>query len=91
MNSSSVSPANDEVVSVRPHAAILAKIRSLAVLRDVPLIHLPDRAGVGAGHFWRVLNGTTSPTVAWLERIAAVLEVDVADLVAAPPKASGGL
>lgn len=73
------------------HTAMVAKIRSLAVKRGVPITHLPDRAGVGTGHFWRVLNGTASPTVAWLERIAAVLEVEVSDLVAVPPKASGGL
>ena len=73
------------------HTAMATKIRSLAERRGVPITHLPDRAGVGAGHFWRVLNGTASPTVAWLERIAAVLEVDVADLVAAPPEASGRL
>ena len=71
------------------HTAMVAKIRSLAEKRGVPITHLPDRAGVGAGHFWRVLNGTASPTVAWLERIAAVLEVEVADLVAAPPNAGG--
>lgn len=73
------------------HTAMVAKIRSLAEQRRMPITHLPDRAGVGAGHFWRVLNGTASPTVAWLERIAAVLEVEVADLVAMPPQASGRL
>jgi transcriptional regulator with XRE-family HTH domain len=73
------------------HTAMVTKIRSLAEQRGIPITHLPDRAGVGAGHFWRVLKGTASPTVAWLERIAAVLEVDVADLVAAPPKVSGRL
>ena len=73
------------------HTAMVIKIRSLAERRNVPITHLPDRAGVGAGHFWRVLNGTASPTVAWLERIAAILEVEVADLVTAPPKASGRL
>ncbi|MEO5732021.1 MAG: helix-turn-helix transcriptional regulator [Byssovorax sp.] len=73
------------------HIAMAAKIRSLASQRGVPITHLPDRAGVGTGHFWRVLNGTASPTVAWLESIAAVLEVEVADLVAMPPQASGRL
>jgi hypothetical protein len=70
------------------HTAMVAKIRSLAGRRGVPITHLPDRAGVGTGHFWRVLNGTASPTMAWLERIAAVLEVEVADLVATPPQVS---
>jgi transcriptional regulator with XRE-family HTH domain len=60
------------------------RIRSLAAARGIVLTHLPDRCGVGAGHFWRVLGGTASPTVAWLERVAAVLEVDVAELVASP-------
>jgi transcriptional regulator with XRE-family HTH domain len=70
------------------HLAMADRIRSLAAARGIVLTHLPDRCGVGAGHFWRVLGGTASPTVAWLERVAAVLEVDVAELVA--PPAPGG-
>ena len=73
------------------HTAMAAKIRALAKQRRISITHLPDRAGVGAGHFWEVLKGTSSPTVLWLESIAAVLEVEVADLVAMPSQASGRL
>ncbi|MEO5728783.1 MAG: helix-turn-helix transcriptional regulator [Byssovorax sp.] len=73
------------------HLAMAATIRALAKKRGITITHLPDRAGVGAGHFWDVLKGESSPTVLWLERIAAVLEVQVADLVAMPPQGSGRL
>ena len=71
--------------------AMAAKIRSLAKQRRISITHLPARAGVGAGHFWEVLKGTSSPTLHWLESIADVLEVEVADLVAMPPQGSGSL
>ena len=58
------------------------RIRILAAAQGIVLSHLPDRCGVGAGHFWRVMGGTASPTVAWLERVAETLGVTVADLVA---------
>ena len=64
------------------------RIRTLAAARGIVLSHLPDRCGVGAGHFWRVMGGTASPTVAWLERVAETLSVTVADLVA-PPEPGG--
>lgn len=66
------------------------RIRTLAAARGIVLSHLPDRCGVGAGHFWRVMGGTASPTVAWLERVAETLGVTVADLVAPPEPAGQG-
>ena len=71
--------------------AMAAKIRALAKQRNILITHLPDRAGVGAGHFWEVLKGTSSPTLVWLESIATALEVEVADLVARPPQVNGRL
>ncbi len=71
--------------------AMTAKIRALAKGRKIAITHLAARAGVGAGHFWKVLKGESSPTVSWLERIADVLEVEVADLVTMPPQESGPL
>lgn len=66
------------------HRAMAERIRTLAAERGIVLTHLPDRCGVGAGHFWRVMGGTASPTVAWLERVAETLEVSVSELVAPP-------
>jgi transcriptional regulator with XRE-family HTH domain len=64
------------------HRRMAERIRDLAAKRGITVSHLPDRAGVGAGHFWRVMNGSASPSLQWLERIAAALDVEVADLVA---------
>jgi hypothetical protein len=65
-------------VWARPHDTVAE--------RGIVLSRLPARAGAWEGQFWRVLNGSASPTVAWLERVATVLEVTVADLVQ-PPRA----
>ncbi len=64
------------------HRRIARRIREIAKERSILVSHVPDRAGVARGHFWHVLRGTASPTVAWLEQIARVLEVDVEELVA---------
>ncbi len=60
---------------------LVRRIRDLAKRRGVRVTHLPDRAGVSRTHFWDVLAGRASPTLQWLERVAAALEADVADLV----------
>lgn len=68
-----------------------AKIRALAKRRRIPITLLAALAGVGEGHFWKVLKGASSPTVRWLKKIATALEVEVADLVTMPPEGSGPL
>jgi hypothetical protein len=45
------------------------------------LAHVADRAGVGRANFWTVLKGTSSPTLKWIVKIAAVLHCDAADLL----------
>lgn len=61
------------------------RIRAIAEKRQIPVTHLPDRAGVGRSHFWEVMAGRASPTLAWLEKVAAALDVDPGELVAAAP------
>ena len=63
------------------HKRLARRIRSLASVRELPLSHLADRAGVTRSHLWRVLDGRSSPTVAWLGKVASVLGVEVADLL----------
>jgi hypothetical protein len=70
------------------HRRVVSRIRETAARRKIPVTHLPDRAAVGRSHFWNVIAGRSSPTLAWLARIAAALEVDVADLVAPSPVSS---
>ncbi len=57
------------------------RIKALALKRRILLSHLPDRAGVSQTHFWYVLKGVKSPTLAWLEKIAAALGIDAGDLL----------
>ena len=51
------------------------------------MTHLPDRAAVGRSHFREVMAGRSSPTLVWLARVAAALDVDPGELVVAvrPP------
>ena len=69
------------------HTRLAARIRDLADARGIALSILADRAGVGRAHLFAVLGGRSSPTVEWLVKIAAVLEVDVAELFAEPAPA----
>ncbi|MBI5487415.1 MAG: helix-turn-helix transcriptional regulator [Deltaproteobacteria bacterium] len=64
----------------------MRRIRDLATARHVPVSHLPDRAGVARSHFWDVMAGRKSPTLKWLAKIAATLDVDPAALLAAPKR-----
>jgi transcriptional regulator with XRE-family HTH domain len=63
------------------HRLVAARIRGLAEARHLPLTHLADRAGVSRKQLWNVLNRDASPTLAWLSKIAAVLEVSILDLL----------
>jgi len=63
-------------------ARAVRRIRELAKVRGMPLSHVADRAGVTRSYFWRVLANRSSPTLAWLEKIGAVLGVDPGLLVA---------
>lgn len=64
------------------HQPVIRNIRELAEERQLPVSHLPDRAAVARSHFWEVLAGRTSPTLMWLGKVAAALEVDPEELVA---------
>ena len=63
------------------HRRMVRRIKAAAKKRGMLLTHLPDRAAVSRSHFWDVLAGRKSPTLAWVSKIAAALEVDGSDLV----------
>lgn len=65
------------------HKRVTSRIRRTARERKIALTHLPDLAGVSRSHFWEVLGGKRSPTLQWLAKVAAALDVEVAELVAA--------
>jgi transcriptional regulator with XRE-family HTH domain len=64
------------------HRRVARHIRERAQGKNIPLSHLADRAAVARSHFWEVLAGRKSPTLAWIGRIATALEVDAAELLA---------
>jgi transcriptional regulator with XRE-family HTH domain len=66
------------------HRRLVKRIRALALAQDIPLNHLADRAGVTRSYLFRVLAGTSSPTTAWIAKVAKVLAVDPGDLVEKP-------
>jgi transcriptional regulator with XRE-family HTH domain len=67
---------------------VVARIHEFAKRKQIAVTHLPDRAGVARSHFWKVLNGTTSPTLRWITKIAKALNVGALELfqAATPPK-----
>jgi transcriptional regulator with XRE-family HTH domain len=65
------------------HRRVADRIRRVAGERGIALSHLADRASVSRTQLWYVLRGKSSPTLEWLQKIAAVLNVRVIDLLQA--------
>lgn len=63
---------------------LVNSIRRMADARRIPLSHVPDRCGLGRAHFFEVLAGRASPTLAWVTKVASVFEVDPAQLLLPP-------
>jgi phage repressor protein C with HTH and peptisase S24 domain len=63
------------------HRRLVAQVRAAAKVRGVQLTHVPDLAGVSRSHFWDVLAGRKSPTVAWLTKVALALRSEPSDLL----------
>jgi SOS-response transcriptional repressor LexA len=63
------------------HRRLVTSVRAAAKARGVQLTHVPDLAGVSRSHFWDVLAGRKSPTVAWLSKVAVAVRRDPADLL----------
>jgi transcriptional regulator with XRE-family HTH domain len=60
---------------------VAENIKKYARKQNLPINSLADFAGVSRSQLYDVLAGKKSPTVAWLEKIAQALEVDVQNLV----------
>jgi SOS-response transcriptional repressor LexA len=63
------------------HRRLVAQVRTAAKTRGVQLTHVPDLAGVSRSHFWDVLAGRKSPTVAWLTKVATALRSEPSELL----------
>jgi transcriptional regulator with XRE-family HTH domain len=76
-----VSASRDEL-----HRRLARNLRAIAMARGVTLTHVPDLAGVSRAQFWNVMTGRSSPTLRFLGRVAAALEVDASELLAHPSR-----
>lgn len=63
------------------HKTLARQVKALAEAREIPLSHLPDRAGVARSHFWDVLAGQEVADVGLIAKVAVALVVEPADLV----------
>jgi len=63
------------------HRRLVGQVRAAAKSRGVQLTHVPDLAGVSRSHFWDVLAGRKSPTVAWLTKVAVALRSEPSELL----------
>ncbi len=71
------------------HQRVTNRIREIAAERGIAVTNLPGHVEMSPSTFWGIMAGRSSPTLAWLGRIAAGLDVDVEDLVAKThPKAT---
>lgn len=67
------------------HEILAQEIRRLAKAQRIPLSHVADRAGVARSHFWEVVGGRRSPTLAWMLKIAEVLQTSPSGLLVRTP------
>jgi transcriptional regulator with XRE-family HTH domain len=72
-------------IDIDLHERVAQRVREYALARKIVLTHLPHLAGVSASNFWSALNVRISPSLEFLRRIAAALEIDVAELIAPWP------
>jgi len=68
------------------HARVASRIRERAEAKGLPLKTLAAEAGISPSHMFAVLNGSRSPTLGWLCRVAEVLGCDPAEFLRKPRK-----
>jgi transcriptional regulator with XRE-family HTH domain len=66
------------------HVRLATRIREIARLKGLAIEALADKAGVSRSHVWNVLSGRFSPTVEFVAKLAAGLEVDIVELFRKP-------
>jgi len=69
----------------RLERVLARRIRELAASREMPMSHVADRAGIARSHMWALLNAERSATLALVQRVADVLEVDPLELLSGEP------
>lgn len=66
------------------HARIATQIRQRVAAKGMTLRAFAGAVGTSSSHLWAVLGGRRSPTMAWLCRVAEVLECDPVALIRRP-------
>jgi len=74
-----------KAVDRRLERVLARRIRELADARDIPVSHVADRALIARSHMWAVLNAERSATLALVQRLAEVFEVDPLELLRGEP------
>lgn len=64
---------------------LIKRIGEVSAEKDIGVTQLAGRAGIARSSLWAVMNGHSSPTLDWVQRIADVLEVDPVDLLVGTP------
>jgi transcriptional regulator with XRE-family HTH domain len=60
----------------RLEKVLARRLREVAAQKGIALSHVADRAGVARSYFWRLLDGSSSATLAAVQRIAEALDVE---------------
>lgn len=63
-----------------------ARIEEARTARGIPLVHVARAAGISYEGLHNIIMGRSSPRLTTLQRIAAALGVEVADLVGSEDK-----
>ena len=72
-----------------PISAVLAdNLRKHAERRGIAVSVLADRAGVSRRQMFGVLSGERDATLGWIEKVAQILEIEVAVLLERSPSAT---
>lgn len=69
----------------RLERVLARRVRELVTERDWAMSHVADRAGIARSHLWALLNAERSATLALVQRLADVLEVDPLELLTGEP------
>jgi transcriptional regulator with XRE-family HTH domain len=60
----------------RLEQVLARRLREVAKQKGVALSHLADRAGLARSYLWKLLDGSSSATLAAVQRIAEALDVE---------------
>lgn len=66
------------------HVRLATRIREIARRKGLAIEAVADKAGVSRSHVWNVLSGRFNPTVEFVAKLAAALEVDIVELFRRP-------